>query len=145
MLDFTTTLFASGNNTGIELSEEQLASLGRGKRIPVVVTIGDYSYRSTIAVMDGRILIPVSSAHRTGAGIAAGEEIRVRIAVDDAPREVELPPELAEALASDPVAATAWEGLAYSRRKEHARAIAEAKAPETKARRLEKTLAALRG
>ena len=146
MLDITTTLLATGgNNTAIELTPEQLEGLGRGKRVPVVVTIGEYSFRTTTAIMGGHIWIGVNAAHRAGAGVAAGDELRVRIEVDDAPREVEVPPELAEALAADPVAAAAWERLAYSHRKEHARAVADAKAAETKARRVEKAIAMLRG
>lgn len=146
MLEFTTTLLATGgNNAGIELTEAQLDALGAGKRAPVVVTIGDYRYRTTTGVMRGRYLVGVNAEHRRGAGVAAGDEIRVTIARDDAPREVEVPPALAEALAADPVAAAAWEKLAYSHRKEHARSITEAKAEETRARRVAATLARLRG
>ncbi|MBN9607473.1 MAG: DUF1905 domain-containing protein [Actinomycetales bacterium] len=146
MLEFTTTLLATGgNNAGIELSQEQLDALGAGKRAPVVVTIGDYTYRTTTGVMRGRFLVGVNAEHRAGARVAAGDEIHVTIARDDAPREVEVPPALADALSADPVAAAAWEKLAYSHRKEHARAITEAKAEETRARRVAATLATLRG
>jgi uncharacterized protein YdeI (YjbR/CyaY-like superfamily) len=56
-----------------------------------------------------------------------------------------VPAALAAALADDPIAAAAWDKLAYSHRKEHARAISEAKAEDTRARRVAKAVAMLRG
>lgn len=145
MSTFTTTLLQSGNNVGIEIPDDVVAELG-GKRVPVVVTLdGGYSYRSTTAVMGGKNLVGVSAEHRTASGVAGGQVVEVTIVRDDGPREVEVPPALAEALAADPVAAAAWEKLAYSHRKEHARAITEAKAEETRARRVAKAVAMLRG
>ncbi|HWH27153.1 MAG TPA: YdeI/OmpD-associated family protein [Pseudolysinimonas sp.] len=145
MPTFTTTLLLQGNNVGIEIPDDVVASLG-GKRVPVLVTLpGGYSYGSTTAVMGGKNLIPLSKAHREAAGVAGGDTVELTVERDDAPREVEVPSDLAEALAADPVAAAAWEALPYSHRKEHARSITEAKAAETRARRLEKTLALLRG
>ena len=121
-----------------------MTALG-GKRVPVVVTLdGAYSYRNTTAVMGGRNLVSISKEHRAASGVAAGHEISVTLERDDAPREVEVPAELAESLAADPAASAAWDALAYSRRKEHARSIAGAKSDATRQRRLEKVLAALR-
>jgi hypothetical protein len=142
---FTTTLLKTGGkNVGIEIPHEVVAELG-GKRVPVVVTLpGGYTYRSTTAVMGGRNLVGVNAEHRTGAGVEAGQTVEVTLKRDDAPRVVEVPPALAEALAADPLAAAAWERLPYSHRKEHARAIAEAKAEETRARRVEKAILQLR-
>lgn len=145
MSTFTTTLLQNGNNVGIEIPDEVVAELG-GKRVPVVVTIdGGYSYRSTTAVMGGRNLVGVSAEHRAASGVTGGQVVQITIVRDDAPREVDVPPALAEALAADPVAAAAWEKLAYSHRKEHVRAITEAKADETRTRRVQKAVAMLRG
>lgn len=143
---FDTTLWASGpNTTGIQVPEEIVAGLGRGKRVPVVVTInGQYQYRSTIAVMGGQYLVSVSAEHRKGAGIAAGDPIQVALAVDDAPREVSVPDELASALAADPAAQAAWEKLSYSQKRQHTLAVEGAKAAETKARRVHKIVETLR-
>ena len=143
---FDTTLWASGpNTTGIQVPEEVVSGLGRGKRVPVVVTInGDYRYRSTIAVMGGQYLVSVSAAHRTGAGIAAGDPIQVTLEVDDAPREVVVPSELVAALAADGAASAAWEKLSYSLKRQHALAVDGAKAAETKARRVTKIIHGLR-
>ena len=145
MPTFTTELLQSGNNVGIVIPDAVVAELG-GKRVPVVVTLdGGYSYRNTTAVMGGLNLVGLSAEHRAASGYQGGETVEVTIERDDAPREVEVPQELAAALAGDPVASAAWDKLAYSHRKEHARAITEAKAEDTRARRVAKAIAMLRG
>jgi hypothetical protein len=142
---FTTTLLQNGNNVGIEIPDDVVAELG-GKRVPVVITIdGGYTYRNTTAVMGGKNLVGVSSEHRAASGVVGGQVVEITMVRDDAPREVEVPPALAAALEADPVAAAAWDKLAYSHRKEHARAISEAKAEDTRDRRVAKAIAMLRG
>jgi hypothetical protein len=145
MPTFTTELLQSGNNVGIVIPDAVVAELG-GKRVPVVVTLnGSYSYRNTTAVMGGLNLVGLSAEHRAASGFGGGETVEVTIERDDAPREVDVPEALATALAADPVAAAAWDKLAYSHRKEHARAITEAKADDTRDRRVAKAIAMLRG
>ncbi len=142
---FRTTLWASGgNNVGIVVPEEVVASFGRGKRVPVVVTIdGDYSYRTTVASMGGKLLISFNAETRRATGRGAGDDVEVRLEVDDAPRTVEIPPALAQALADDPAATAAWEALAPSRKKAHALSVDGAKTDETRARRVAKVMASL--
>ncbi len=145
MPTFTTELLQSGNNVGIVIPDAVVAELG-GKRVPVVVTLnGGYSYRNTTAVMGGLNLVGLSAEHRAASGFAGGNTVEVTIERDDAPRVVEVPEALATALAHDPVASSAWAKLAYSHRKEYARAINEAKADDTRARRVAKAIAMLRG
>lgn len=143
MASFSGALLGIGNNTGIEVPEDVVHGFGRGKRVPVTVTVNGYTYRSTIASMGGKYLLPVSAAIRSETGLKANDPIEVTLEVDDAPREVEVPPELAEALVADSVAAEAWNTLSYSRKRQHTLAIEGAKAAETKARRVAKTIAAL--
>lgn len=147
MPNFTTTLEAAGgNNVGIVVPEDVVASFGRGKRVPVVVTIdGGYSYRNTIASMGGRFLISFNAETRKATGRGAGDEVTVNLELDDAPRTVEVPEALARELAADPAAATAWKALSYSKQRAHAEPIAAAKTEDTRARRVDKTMAALRG
>ncbi|HMJ77243.1 MAG TPA: YdeI/OmpD-associated family protein [Iamia sp.] len=142
---FTTTLWsAGGNNVGIVVPEDVLLAFDRGKRVPVVVTIdGDFQYRNTIASMGGRYLISFNASTRAATGRGAGDEVEVRLDVDDAPRVVEVPDDLAAALAADPSAQAAWDALSYSKQRAHAEPIAAAKAEETRARRIAKTIAAL--
>ena len=69
--------------------------------MPVVVTIdGSYQYRNTISSMGGRLLLSFNAETRKATGRAAGDEVEVRLDVDDVPRVVEVPAELAEAIAS---------------------------------------------
>jgi hypothetical protein len=100
----------------------------RGKRVPVVVTIdGSYQYRNTISSMGGRLLLSFNAETRKATGRAAGAEVEVRLDVDDVPRVVEVPAELAEAFRTEPAAAAAWAKLSFSHQREHAEAIASAK------------------
>ena len=90
---FRTSLLAAGKTaTGIEVPPELIERLGAGKRPAVVVTIGPYTYRSTVGVMGGRALIPVSADHRRQAGIAAGDDIDVTLELDTAPATSSFPP-----------------------------------------------------
>ena len=131
--------------TGIEVPADVVERLGAGKRPPVRVTIGAHTYRSTIAPRGGRFLVGVSAENRAAAGVKAGDELQVSLALDTAPREVEVPPDLAAALAADADAAAAFARLSYSHRKEHVRAIESAKAPATRERRVAAAIAQLRG
>ena len=144
-MQFSATLELNGKTaTGIEVPPEIVEALGGGKRPSVRVTLGSHTYRTTVATMGGRFLIPVSAEVRAAAGVAAGDELEVTIVLDDQPRVVTPPDDLATALAADPAAQAAWEKLAYSHQKEHARAIEDAKTPETRQRRLAKAIEKLR-
>ena len=142
---YRTTVLLHGRNTGIPVPDDVVEKLGAGKRPPVVLTIGTYRYRTTLASRDGGFLVPLSSAHREASGVDGGDEIEVEIAIDTASRTIEPPADLAACLAEDPAAASAWESLAPSHRKAHVEALESAKAPETRARRLEATLRKLSG
>lgn len=144
-MKFQATLQLNGKTaTGIEVPPEIVEALGTGKRPAVTVLIGSYSYRSTVAPMGGKFYLPVSAEHRTAAGIAAGDAIEVELALDTAPREVEVPDDFATALAGDAAAKGFFDSLSYSDRRRHVLAIAEAKTPETRQRRIEKAMDLLR-
>jgi hypothetical protein len=125
--------------TGIEVPPDAVAALDHGKRPPVRVTVGGHTYPSTVAVMGGRYLVPLAAEHRIAAGVAAGDEVEVTLTLDDAPRTVEVPEDFAVALDSAGVR-QAFDALAFSHRKEHVRAIEEAKKPETRAKRIAKAI-----
>lgn len=129
--------------TGITVPEQAVAALQSGKRVPVRVTINGYTYRSTIAVYSGVYMLPIAAEHREAAGIQAGDLIDVRLEVDRAPREVQLPPDLAQALTESPGAKEAFDRLSFTHRKEHVRSVEDAKTDETRRRRIEKVVAAL--
>jgi hypothetical protein len=128
--------------TGIPVPDEVIARLGGSNRPAVTITINGYTYRTTAVRMGGRFLVPLSAEHREAAGAAAGDVLSVDIALDTAPREVELPADLDAAM--DDAARTTYDGLSYTHRKEWVRWVEEAKKPETRATRIEKTVAGLR-
>jgi hypothetical protein len=130
--------------TGIEVPEDVVAALGTGKRPPVRVSIGGHTYRTTVARMGGRFLVPLSAENRTAAGVAAGDEVDVDIEPDAEPREVQVPADLAEALARDGVARASFQAMSFTHRKEWVRWVEEAKKAETRASRLAKTVESLR-
>lgn len=130
--------------TGIRVPEAIVEALGGGNRPRVRVTLGGHSYQTTVGRMRGEFLFPVSAAVREQAGVAAGDEVEVGIELDTAPRELEIPAELAAALDGNASAREAFERLSYSNKKRHALAVAGAKTEETRQRRLAKILDELR-
>ncbi len=134
-----------GNTAGFEIPDQVVEELGGGRRPKVVVTVGSHTWRSSIAHMGGTFMLGVSMAHREAAGVTVGQVLDVEVELDEAPRTVEAPEDLAAELAGDPGLQEHWATWSFTRQKEAARTISEAKKPETRARRLEKVLAELRG
>lgn len=142
---FTATLVPRGPAAAVVLDDDQVAAVGEGaKRFPVLATVNGYTWRTTITRMRGEFLLGLNRSVRDEAGVQAGDAVEVRLALDTAPREVEVPLDLAGALAGDPGAAAAFEALAFTHRKEYARWIAEAKREETRRRRVAHAVQMLR-
>ena len=135
-ITFKATLELAGKTaTGVTVPDDVVERLGAGKRPPVKVTINGYTYRNTIAVMGGRYMLGVAAEHREGSGVIAGDKLTIRLELDDEPRTVVIPPDLADAL-NAAGALEAFERLSYTHRKEYVRAIEDAKKPETRERRV---------
>lgn len=130
--------------TGIEVPPTVVEGLGAGKRPKVQVTINGYTYRSSVGAMGGRVMLPVSAQVRASAGIAAGDEVDVDIELDTEPRTVTVPADLAEALDHDPAARRAFDGMSYSHQSRWVLSIEDAKTPQTRQRRIDKTISELR-
>lgn len=144
-LELTTTLQPRGPAAAVVLDDEQAAAIGEGaKRFPVRATVNGYSWRTSVARMRGENMLGLSREVREGAGVEAGDTVEVVIELDGEPREVELPPALAAALDGDAKARQAFDGLAFTHRREYARWVAEAKRDETRERRVQQALAMLR-
>ena len=142
---FRTTIDLNGRTaTGMRVPPEIVEALGSGRRPPVRVTINGYTYRSTVAVMGGELLIGVSAENRAGAGVAAGDEVDVDLELDTAPREVTVPADFAAALDGQPAARATFDGLSYSNRSWHVLSIEGAKTDETRQRRIARSIDALR-
>jgi hypothetical protein len=142
---FHTTILRTGENTaGIQIPPEIIEKLGSSKRPLVRVTIKKYTYRSAVAVMGGKFMVGVSSENRLAAGVQGGEEVDVTIELDLEPRTVEIPDDLKTAL-TQAGALQAFENTAPSMKKEYVRQVEEAKAQETRERRIAKIVEKLSG
>ncbi|MBL3700906.1 YdeI/OmpD-associated family protein [Leucobacter luti] len=143
-LSIETELAPQGPATAIELSDAQVTALGGGGRAAVRVTIGSRTARLRLARMGGRNLIGLSKAARAELGVDIGDTVTAQIELDAAERTVDVPQELADALVAHPGLRDAFDALSFTRRKELARGIAEAKRPETRERRIAAAIAELR-
>jgi uncharacterized protein YdeI (YjbR/CyaY-like superfamily) len=85
----------------------------------------------------------VTKAIMAEAGVQIGDTLTVAVENDDAPREVDVPTDLAKAFRDTKDAKAEWDRLAFTHQREYAQAILDAKKPETRARRIEKTIEAL--
>lgn len=142
---FRTSIELGGKTaTGFRVPDEVVAALASGKRPPVVVRIGPHTYRSTVAVMNGVFMLPLSAENRSAAGVAAGDEVEVELALDSAPREVEVPDDFAAALDAEPQALRTFGGLSNSNKQWHVLQVTGAKTDETRQRRIAKSVAMLR-
>lgn len=131
---FKTTLVRDGSMCFIPVPFDPKPVFGK-VRAPVVVTLGKHSFRSTIASMGNGPCLPLRKSNREAAGLEGDETLQVTLTLDEAERTVEAPADLIKALRAAGVLAR-WQALSYSHQREHVEAIAEAKKPETRARRI---------
>jgi hypothetical protein len=144
-MKFRAIILLSGKTaTGIPIPAEVVESLGPSKRPAVRVTINGYTYRSTVATVDGQFMVGVSADVREHAGVAGGDAVDVDIELDTEPREVTIPPDFADALDHDADARRFFDGLSYSNKRRHVLSIEQAKNAETRQRRIEKAVSMLR-
>jgi antitoxin component of MazEF toxin-antitoxin module len=139
----TTVLLGGKTATGLQIPDDVVTALGSGQRPKVHVTVGGHTYRTTVARMGGMYLVPLNAENRQAAGVAAGDEVDVDVDIDAAPRVVEVPADLAAAVAGDAAAQRQFDTLSFTHRKEWVRWVEEAKRAETRRSRIEKAVAAL--
>lgn len=144
---FTTTVWKDKemNATALQVPADAVAALGKGKRHPVKVSLNGYTYRTTIAVMGGVCMLPLSAENRGAAGVKAGDKVEITLELDTEPRTVVVPEDLAAALSKKRGAKAKFDALSYSVRKEHVRQVESAKAQETRDRRIARIVAKLGG
>jgi antitoxin component of MazEF toxin-antitoxin module len=143
---FRAELRSSGSGGGghlVEVPDDVIAKLGGKGRTPVTATFDGVPYRGSIVKMRGTMMIGVTKAIMAEAGVQIGDTLTVAVENDDAPREVEVPADLAKAFRGAKDAKAEWDRLAFTHQREYAEAILDAKKPETRARRIEKTIEAL--
>ena len=141
---FRSTLLSHGKAaTGVEVPPEVLAALGPSKRPKVRVTIGNHTYRSSVATMGGVHLLGVSAEVRAATGATAGDELDIELELDEAPRVVDVPDDLARAISAEPAAREFFDSLSYSNQRRLVLAVEAAKTVETRQRRIDKTVGGL--
>lgn len=136
---YETVVLGFGNHASIEIPDKNLAALGANKRAPLKVTINGYTYQSTATGVDGKCMVVFPTRDREASGAKAGDRITVTLELDDGYRNVDVPKPLSAALTANGLADT-FRDLTYSKRKEFARQVSEAKAEETRDRRIEKII-----
>jgi hypothetical protein len=125
----------------IVVPPEVVSALSAKKRPPVRVTLnGDYTYRSTVSVYGGRYYLPLRREIREACGLAPGMPLDVTLALDEEPRQIEIPDDLAAAFAGDPGAQDAFDRLSFTHRREYVDWVTSAKREETRTRRVAQTL-----
>lgn len=144
-MKFRTTLLQSGATaTGIRVPDEVMTALAAGKAPKVAITINGYTYRSSVATINGGPMIGVSETVRAATGVEGGDTIDVDVVLDTAPRTIAVPDDLAAALDAEPAARRTFDGLSYSLKRFWVEPIEGAKSPETRQRRIDKAVATLR-
>ncbi|MFZ1701901.1 MAG: YdeI/OmpD-associated family protein [Pyrinomonadaceae bacterium] len=109
------------------------------KRVPVKATVNGAVYRGSVVRMGGKYVLGIPKTFRDAAGIAAGDNIVVTLERDTEERRVEVPNDLAAELEKRGLR-DAFDAMSYTHRKEHVRAIEEAKTAETRTRRIAKAI-----
>lgn len=129
--------------TGITIPFDVEKTYDTRSRVPVRGTINGFPYRGTIFPVGGKHILVVNRELRANAKVTGGEQVSVTMERDDEPRIITPPTDLARALHANKTAQAAWDKLSYTHKKEHARAVEDAKRPETRVRRIEKTITQL--
>jgi len=139
---YETVVIGFGNHASIEIPDKNLSEIGGNKRAPLKITINGYTYQSTATGVDGKCMVVFPTRDREASGAAAGDRITVTLELDDGYRHVDVPAPLGEALALNGLSEI-FHNLTYSKRKEFARQVSDAKAEETRIRRIEKIIGQL--
>ena len=109
----------------------------------VVATIarGDVSIQTT----DRTRFRAKDNANFSLADLKVGDRVTVILEADEAPHTIKAPTDLVRALKASPPAQTRWKELSFTHQTEYVNAIEDAKRPQTRARRIEKTIERLAG
>jgi len=133
-----------GDGIALRLPFDPKEAFGKA-RAPVRVTIDEHpAFPTTVMVYSGVAWIGLRKGQIAEMGLTADEPVRVVVELDDAPRQVEVPEDLAAALRADPEAGAAYEKLSFTHRKEYVRWVSEAKREATRHDRVAKTIERLK-
>ena len=129
--------------TGFGVPFDVQEVFGTRARVPVRGTINGTPFRGTLSPMGGRHIMVVNRKLREAAGVGGGQTVAVTLERDTEPRVVTPPEDFARALRSNKDALAAWGKLSYTHQREYAEHVEDAKRPETRQRRIEKSVALL--
>lgn len=141
---YETEVLGEGNHASLLIPDWVLEELKTNKRAPLKVTVNGHTYQSTAVGVAGECRVVFPSAERKAAKVSSGDIVEVTLELDSGYREVQMPAELVKALKSNGLTKT-FADLSYSKRKEYARQVSEAKTEETLLRRIDKVLEEIRG
>jgi bifunctional DNA-binding transcriptional regulator/antitoxin component of YhaV-PrlF toxin-antitoxin module len=139
---YETKVIGYKNHASIAIPDEVLSKLGTNRRAPLKVTINGHTYQSTATAVDGECRVVFPQKDRDAAGAKADDIITVTLELDSGVREVDVPSELTQALQTSGLTEV-FAALTYSKRKEFARQVSEAKAEETRVKRIAKVIESL--
>lgn len=123
----------------VEFPFETRELYGVGGRVPVTAAFDGVAYRGSLTPMGGRHLLLVRGEIRAAIGKDRGDTVHVRIELDDAPRVVELSPDVESAL-RDAGALDPFRAMSFSHQREYALWIDSAKRAQTRADRIARTI-----
>lgn len=141
---YETEVLGEGNHASLLIPDWVLEELKTNKRAPLKVTVNGHTYQSTAVGVAGECRVVFPSAERKAAKVSSGDIVEVTLELDSGYREVQMPAELVKAVKSNGLTKT-FADLSYSKRKEFARQVSEAKTEETLLRRIDKVLKEIRG
>lgn len=144
MVEFDGTLERAagpGAWTTVAMPAAASAALGGRRAVRVRGTINGRPFRSSAMPRgDGTFFLVVNREMRAATNAAAGDRVHVIAERDDAPSELEVPDELAAALATSTSARDTWTRLAPSHKRQYASWIADAKTAATRKRRVDRAI-----
>jgi hypothetical protein len=132
-----------GSVCAISIDFDVEKAFGKRGRVPVRGTLNGAPFRGSLFPMGGRHFMVVNRHLREAAGVRGGEAVPVVMERDDEPRVITPPADFARALKGNKEARATWDRLSHTHRREHVEHIEEAKQPETRLRRIEKSVTQL--
>ena len=132
-----------GGGIAIRLPFDPSAEWGSKDRHDVTGTISGYTVRGRLKLLDGAYYLELGPAWCRDASVGAGARVSVTLA-PEGPQLGSLAPDFAAALEAEPQARAFFESLATFYRKNFVRWVEEAKRPETRAKRIAESVAALK-
>ena len=137
-------IHAGGGGAFVEVPFDVEKAFG-SKRPKIKASIEGIPYRGLLVRMGGEhhILI-ILKGIREQIGKTFGDEIKVIVELDEAPRVIEIPKDLLKEFKKEKEARSFFDQLSYTHRKEYVQWIVESKKEETRQRRVAKTIEMLK-